>query len=83
MKKFDVIVIEDVEVQGVGYYQKSTDGMSIEADSSSITDFFSDVIRSKKIIGNMEFKGGGSHSLFSGNYLVEKVNGNQIKLRKA
>src|SRR5690625_6947866 len=53
MKKFNLMVMKDVEVPGVGYYQSVSDGLRIEAEDYAVKEFFMSAIRNKTFISGI------------------------------
>lgn len=82
MNSFELMVVNGVEYQGEGYYERNSTGMVIDSASSVIKKELKRLIKNRIIIKSIEFKIGESDVAFTGNFFVTDVNGTLISLMK-
>lgn len=82
MKKFNKIILKNNEIDGIGYFQKLSGGIMIEAQDNSIKEYFLINMRDSPIIGGIGFEGEESNGAFAGDFLISNIKGNEITLKK-
>ncbi|MFA8439293.1 hypothetical protein [Pueribacillus sp. YX66] len=81
MSQFEKIVIENEELLGKGFYEKTDTGLIIKSSDQAVKDFFKTVIRNKKSLGTIEFySNSGFEGMHSGRFRIRKIDGDTIVL---
>ncbi|WP_105981185.1 hypothetical protein [Bacillus paralicheniformis] len=84
MKKFSKIVInKDVEVLGEGYYEKFDEEIFVEASDSKVVQSFKKLADQEVIISSIKFEDlGGMFGIYTGLYLICRIQDDEITLEK-
>ncbi|MBM7644470.1 hypothetical protein JOD45_000663 [Scopulibacillus daqui] len=82
MKKFIKLIIDGVEFTTIGFYEKDKKHIFIKTEDPRLFGAFSDLMYERKQIDQIQFHDLDSYTIFSENYIIEKMSNKLIVLKQ-